>query len=124
MDLKWCNEFWSGCIVTINIKFHKGICKDECGLATSSRKVAAKLWNGAVPKWLDPLKAAQLLWGAENFDAGGTEARPYWAGSQDHCGIASLQLKRNCWWTIGQIIKKRAQNRVEEYDSSMIANLV
>lgn len=34
MDLKWCNEFYSGCVVTINIDFHKGICKDECGLAT------------------------------------------------------------------------------------------
>ena len=87
MDLKWCNEFWSGCIVTINIKFHPGICKDECGLATSSRKVARKVWNGTVPKWLPPLQAAQFLWGAENFDAAATEARPYWAGSQDHCGL-------------------------------------
>lgn len=34
MDLKWCNEFYSGCAVTININFHPSICRDECGLAT------------------------------------------------------------------------------------------
>ena len=87
MDLKWCNEFWSGCAVTINIKFAPRICRDECGLATSSRKKWAKIWNGETPSWLDPMAAAKALWGAENFDAAATEQRTYWAGSQDHCGL-------------------------------------
>jgi hypothetical protein len=39
MDLKWCNELFPGAAITINIKFREGICKDFCGLATSSRKV-------------------------------------------------------------------------------------
>lgn len=97
MDLKWCNEFWSGCVVTINIKFNPGICKDECGLATSSRKVAAALWNGEVPQYLDPLKAAKFLWGAENFDAAATEERTYWAGSQDHCGLMFAGVNKLCY---------------------------
>jgi len=87
MDLKWVNEFYSGCVVTLNIKFNEGVCKDECGLATSSRKWAKQVWNGTVPKWLSPMQAAKFLWGAENFDAAATEERKYWAGSQDHCGL-------------------------------------
>ena len=59
MDLKWVNEFYSGCAITINIKFNKGICQDQCGLATSSRKWAAKVWNGSVPNYLKPLQAAR-----------------------------------------------------------------
>ena len=83
MDLKWCNELYPGCVITINIEFNEGeasasttfpvpgipwprvmpphplpvclpgICKDQCGLATSSRKWWARLWNGGVPKWLE-----------------------------------------------------------------------
>ena len=97
MDLKWVNEFYSGCAITINIKFNPGICKDECGLATSSRKVAAKLWNGTVPNYLSPLDAAKSLWGAENFDAAATEERPYWAGSQDHCGLMFAGVNKLCY---------------------------
>ena len=52
------------------------------GRFRSSRKVAARLWNGAVPSYLEPLQAAQCLWGAENFSAAATEERAYWAGSQ------------------------------------------
>ena len=97
MDLKWCNELWSGCAITINIAFHEGICRDECGLATSSRKWAAKLWNGGMPKHLGPLRAAQFLWGAENFDAAATEERLYWAGSQDHCGLLFSGVNKLCY---------------------------
>ena len=46
MDLKWCNELCHGCAITINIQFHPGVCRDFCGLATSSRKHAIQLWNG------------------------------------------------------------------------------
>ena len=73
--------------MTVNIKFSKAICRDECGLATSSRKKWVKIWNGAKPDWLDPMTAAKVLWGAENFDAAATEERSYWAGSQDHVGL-------------------------------------
>ena len=97
MDLKWVNEFWSGCAITINVKFNPEICKDECGLATSSRKVAAKLWNGRMPTHLSPTSAAECLWGAENFDAAATEARAYYAGSQDHCGLMFSGVNKLCY---------------------------
>ena len=95
MDLKWCNELYPGCVVTINFKHHPGICEDMCGLATSSRKHAIKLWNGRVPKYLSPGEAARSLYGTENFnhfakhegDIVDWEKRSYSAGSQDHMGL-------------------------------------
>jgi hypothetical protein len=101
MDLKWCNELYPGCVVTINIKFNPGICKDECGLATSSRKVAAKLWNGKVPDYLTSQQAAEFLWAAENFHFHGTEKRPYCAGSQDHWGLMFPGINKLCYGTDG-----------------------
>jgi len=97
MDLKWVNEHWNGCIVTINIKFHAGICKDECGLATSSRKVLAKIWDGKPPTHLTAMEAAQCLWGAENFHAAATEERTYYAGSQDHIGLFFPGINKLCY---------------------------
>ena len=35
--------------------------KDECGLATSSRKVIAKLWNGETPKHLESEQMAKYV---------------------------------------------------------------
>ncbi len=97
MDLGWCNKYASGCAITINIKFDRKICKDFCGLATSSRKVAIKLWNGRVPKYLDPMQAAKFLWGAENFTAFGDKTKPYIAGSQDHCGLMFPGVNKLCY---------------------------
>jgi len=97
MDLAWCNALHPGCAVTINIKYNPKICRDYCGLATSSRKVAIKLWNGRIPVHLEPEKAARLLWGAENFDAFATRDRPYIAGSQDHCGLFFPGVNKLCY---------------------------
>ena len=38
-----------------------------CGLATSSRKVAIKLWNGQIPTHLDAVDAAKYLYGAGRY---------------------------------------------------------
>jgi len=105
MDLKWCNELHHGCAITINIKFNPGICKDHCGLATSSRKVWAKLWNGQVPSHLEAPEAAKFLWGAENFSHFGKatgemdewEKQSYSAGSQDHCGLLFPGINKLCF---------------------------
>eukprot|EP00462_Mataza_sp_D1_P007078 CAMPEP_0175121624 /NCGR_PEP_ID=MMETSP0087-20121206/1271_1 /TAXON_ID=136419 /ORGANISM="Unknown Unknown, Strain D1" /LENGTH=415 /DNA_ID=CAMNT_0016403185 /DNA_START=198 /DNA_END=1445 /DNA_ORIENTATION=+ len=97
MDLKWCNELFHGCVVTINIKFHPGVCKDMCGLATSSRKHAIKLWNGVIPKHLEAEQAAQMLYGVENFACFGSEQQPYSAGSQDHCGLMFPGINKLCY---------------------------
>jgi hypothetical protein len=77
MDLKWCNELVPGCVVTLNIKYHPDVCKDYCGLATSSRKHGVKVWNGKIPTHFEAHEAASYLWGAENFDAFGNEKKPY-----------------------------------------------
>lgn len=95
MDLKWCNELHPGCVVTINIRYHPYICKDRCGLATSSRRTAIRLWNGVFPSYLEAGEAAQFLYGAENFPHFGKstgemkewEKKSYSAGSQDHMGL-------------------------------------
>eukprot|EP00471_Norrisiella_sphaerica_P007187 CAMPEP_0184478010 /NCGR_PEP_ID=MMETSP0113_2-20130426/131_1 /TAXON_ID=91329 /ORGANISM="Norrisiella sphaerica, Strain BC52" /LENGTH=400 /DNA_ID=CAMNT_0026855641 /DNA_START=202 /DNA_END=1404 /DNA_ORIENTATION=+ len=97
MDLAWVNEHHEGCAITINIKFNPKICRDYCGLATSSRKVAKKLWNGRIPFYLEAEEAAKLLWGAENFDAFATRNRPYVAGSQDHCGLMFPGINKLCY---------------------------
>eukprot|EP00040_Diaphanoeca_grandis_P035302 m.221498 g.221498 ORF g.221498 m.221498 type:complete len:464 (-) comp33350_c0_seq4:44-1435(-) len=97
MDLKWCNELYPGCAITINFKFDPLICKDQCGLATSSRKHAIKLWNGVVPKYLSCVNAAEYLWGAENFDAFGNETKPYIGGSQDQCGLFFPGVSKVCY---------------------------
>lgn len=97
MDLKWVNAWAAGCAITINVKFSPRICKDECGLATSSRKVAARLWNGRAPSWLGPEAAAKMLYGAENFEYFGDESRPYSAGSQDHCGLMFPGVNKLCY---------------------------
>lgn len=95
MDLKWCNELFHGPVVTINFKHHPGICEDQCGLATSSRKHWKTLWNGKVPDYLEAGIAAKYLYGAENFGHFGKyvgtmpewEKTSYSAGSQDHVGL-------------------------------------
>lgn len=97
MDLKWCNELYPGCAITINFKYDPKICKDQCGLATSSRKHAIKLWNGKVPNYLSSEATAEYLWGAENFDAFGNQKKPYIGGSQDQCGLFFPGVSKLCY---------------------------
>lgn len=54
---------------------------DRSGMATSSRKVAIELWGDKYPEG-DPVRNAQLLFGAENPP--GSE---YISGTQDHIGL-------------------------------------
>jgi cytidyltransferase-like protein len=53
---------------------------DRSGMATSSRSVAIELWGNQLPAG-DPLRNAQLLFGAENYQ------NTYVSGSQDHIGL-------------------------------------
>jgi len=87
LDLDWVNKYAKGCVVTINIKFNAKICKDRCGLATSSRKHCIKAWNGKIPSNLGAVQAAKYMWGIENFSRFSTGRRSYAAGSQDHLGL-------------------------------------
>src|SRR5512135_107391 len=53
---------------------------DRCGMATSTRRVAASLWNGRLPAG-DPAELVRQLYRAENEDL----AEP--SGSQDMVGL-------------------------------------
>ena len=80
MDQPWVSEVHSGSCVVAQIwpdfEFN-----DRSGMATSSRKIANELWGGNVPEG-NPVRNAQLLFGAENPP--GSE---YISGSQDQLGI-------------------------------------
>lgn len=80
MDQPWVSQVHSGSCVVAQIwpdyEFN-----DRSGMATSSRKIANELWGGKIPDG-DPLRNAQLLFGAENPP--GSE---YISGSQDQLGI-------------------------------------
>jgi len=80
MDQPWVSQVHSGSCVVAQIwpdyEFN-----DRSGMATSSRKIANELWGGKIPDG-DPVRNAQLLFGAENPP--GSE---YISGSQDQLGI-------------------------------------
>ena len=80
MDQPWVSEILPGSVVVAqiwpNIDFN-----DRSGMATSSRKVGIELWGDEYPGG-DPVRNAQLLFGAENPP--GSE---YISGSQDHIGL-------------------------------------
>ena len=80
MDQPWVSEILPGPVVVAQIwptiEFN-----DRSGMATSSRNVAIELWGDEYPGG-DPVRNAQLLFGAENPP--GSE---YISGSQDHIGL-------------------------------------
>ena len=53
---------------------------DRCGMATSTREVARKLWNGKLPDG-DPRELTRELYEAEN------KGKPEPSGSQDMAGL-------------------------------------
>jgi len=80
LDQPWVSEINPGSVVVAQmwptIDFN-----DRSGMATSSRKVAMELWGDEYPAG-DPVRNAQLLFGAENPP--GSE---YISGTQDHIGL-------------------------------------
>jgi hypothetical protein len=80
MDQPWVSEVHSGSCVVVQIRPDYDF-NDRSGMATSSRKIAGELWGGKFPEG-DPVRNAQLLFGAENPP--GSE---YVSGSQDQLGI-------------------------------------
>ncbi|HRX12078.1 MAG TPA: adenylyltransferase/cytidyltransferase family protein [Draconibacterium sp.] len=80
MDQPWVSEILPGSVVVAQIWPTMDF-SDRSGMATSSRKVAIELWGDQLPEG-DPVRNAQLLFGAENPP--GSE---YISGSQDHIGL-------------------------------------
>ncbi|MEX0988196.1 MAG: adenylyltransferase/cytidyltransferase family protein [Bacteroidales bacterium] len=87
LDQPWISQIHPGSVVVAqiwpNIDFN-----GRSGMASSSRKVAYELWGGDVPEG-DPIRNAQLLFGAENPP--GSE---YISGSQDHIGLMVPGISR------------------------------
>ena len=87
MDQPWVSEIYPGSVVVAqiwpDIDFN-----NRSGLATSSRKVALELWGGRIPGG-DPVRNAQLLFGAEN-----PPGTTYISGSQDHIGLMVAGINR------------------------------
>ena len=80
MDQPWVSEIHPGSCVVAQIWPDHDF-NDRSGMATSSRKIAAELWGNKIPEG-NPVRNAQLLFGAENPP--GCE---YVSGSQDQLGI-------------------------------------
>ncbi|MCF6333180.1 MAG: adenylyltransferase/cytidyltransferase family protein [Draconibacterium sp.] len=87
MDQPWVSEKHPGSVVVAQIWPTLDF-NDRSGMATSSRKVAMELWGDEYPGG-DPVRNAQLLFGAENPP--GSE---YISGSQDHIGLLVPGLSR------------------------------
>jgi cytidyltransferase-like protein len=87
MDQPWVSEIHPGSVVVAQI-WPTTDFNDRSGMATSSRKVAAELWGGKMPEG-NPIRNAQLLFGAENPP--GSE---YISGSQDQLGIIVPGISR------------------------------
>jgi cytidyltransferase-like protein len=80
MDQPWVSGKVPGSCVVAQIWPTQDF-NDRSGMATSSRKVAIELWGDQYPVG-NPVRNAQLLFGAENPP--GSE---YISGSQDHIGL-------------------------------------
>ncbi len=80
MDQPWVSEKHPGSVVVAQI-YPTIDFNDRSGMATSSRKVAMELWGDEYPAG-DPIRNAQLLFGAEN-----PPGAEYISGSQDHIGL-------------------------------------
>ncbi|HBL77074.1 MAG: hypothetical protein A2W90_19115 [Bacteroidetes bacterium GWF2_42_66] len=80
IDQPWVSEVHPGSVVVVQI-WPTIDFNDRSGMATSSRRVALELWGGKIPEG-NPVRNAQLLFGAEN-----PPGSKYISGSQDHLGI-------------------------------------
>lgn len=87
IDQPWVSEICPGSMVVASI-WPTIDFNDRSGMATSSRKVAIELWGDRAPDG-DPVRMAQLLFGAEN-----PPSSKYISGSQDHIGLIVPGISR------------------------------
>jgi len=87
MDQPWVSEKHPGSVVVSQI-WPTIDFKDRSGMATSSRNVGIELWGDNLPEG-DPVRNAQLLFGAENPP--GSE---YISGTQDQIGLLMPGITR------------------------------
>jgi hypothetical protein len=81
-----CNPTPPGAMVVVGVEPDFRF-MDRCGLGTSTRQVAARLWGGELPK-RDPAQMVRELYAAEN------EGRAEPSGSQDMAGLIYPGINR------------------------------
>ena len=135
MDQPWVSEVHPGSVVVAQIWPTQDF-NDRSGMATSSRSVGIELWGDQLPAG-DPVRNAQLLFGAENPP--GSE---YISGSQDQIGllvpgisrldykgfywpekIENIVDKETCEWLSGVLHLVPLQPRPEGYNPIFRKNL-
>jgi len=87
IDQPWVSQIHPGSVVVAQI-WPTIDFNDRSGMATSSRKIAKELWGGKIPEG-DPIRNAQLLFGAEN-----PPYTKYVSGSQDQIGLLVPGISR------------------------------
>jgi len=87
LDQPWVSKIYPGCVVVAQIVPTFDF-NDRSGMATSSRKIGIELWGGRLPEG-DPVRNAQLLFGAEN-----PPGAEYVSGSQDQIGLICPGVNR------------------------------
>jgi cytidyltransferase-like protein len=87
MDQPWVSALHPGSVVVAQLRPTIAF-NDRSGMATSSRRVARRIWGNQYPPG-DPIENAKLLFGAEN-----PPGSDYIAGSQDHIGLLNPGISR------------------------------
>lgn len=90
MDQPWVSEIYPGSVVVVALSAKHDF-KYRCGMASSSRIVAEKIWGDKLPDG-DPEENARILFGAENPP--GSE---YVSGSQDALGLLLPGVNQLCY---------------------------
>jgi hypothetical protein len=90
LDQPWVSKIYPGPVVVASL-WSTVAFEDRCGMASSSRKVAKKIWGNRLPGG-DPKENAKILFGAEN-----PPGSPYVSGSQDQLGLFMPGVNQLCY---------------------------
>jgi hypothetical protein len=90
LDQPWISKIYPGPVVVAAILPTVDF-EDRCGMASSSQKVAKKIWGDQFPNG-DPEENARILFGAEN-----PPGSPYVSGSQDQLGLFMPGVNQLCY---------------------------
>ncbi|HTN74730.1 MAG TPA: hypothetical protein VL096_05765, partial [Pirellulaceae bacterium] len=81
LDQPFVSQMAPGSVIVASLEFDHDL-EERCGMATSTRRAAGRLWGARLPP-CDPLEIAELLFACEN-----PPGKLPISGSQDALGIA------------------------------------
>ena len=90
LDQPWVSEIQHGSVVVAALSAEHDF-ENRCGMASSSRIVAKKIWGDKLPEG-DPEELGRILFGAEN-----PPGSPYVSGSQDQLGLFMPGVNQLCY---------------------------